>query len=345
MPKKNQICSILPVLASAILFLAFPGQAAEGVRVGLQLCASVLIPSLFPLSVLTGCMIRMGAADWFRGRIGAGLGRLFRCSSTEMIAVGIGLVGGYPLGAMILSELYQNGSLSRQQANHAAALCNHAGPAFLIGAVGAGVFQKARVGAELWLIQLLSLLLTAWLLPEDHSSIPAAPPSPQAQCCSFSAAFPTALESSALAMLRLSGTVAFFSAFHRVLTTLIPLTMLPQFWQAGLYGVLELSGGVSLLGSLERDSAFVLSAVLCVWGGLCVHAQSLQVFSAAGLSTGSYLSGKFVQAILAGLLAMLRLAARQLSLPSAAFWSFLLFVGLLLGFFAKIHWKMKKTVV
>ena len=242
---------------------------------------------------------------------------------------------------MILSELCRSGRLSRQQAAHAAALCNHAGPAFLIGAVGAGVFQDARVGVKLWLIQLFSLLLTAWLLPEKHPTSSA--PSPrQTRRPAFSAAFPAALESSALAMLRLSGTVAFFAALHRVLTTLLPLAMLPQFWQAGLYGALELSGGVSLLGTLERDSAFVLSAVLCVWGGLCVHAQALQALWAAGLRAGPYLLGKLIQAAFAALLALLWTAGPPAPLPAALGAGALLFLLLFWDSSQKSIGKRKK---
>ena len=345
MPQKISTRSILSLFGGILLFLLFPAAAAAGLQSGLQLCATVLIPSLFPLSVLSGCLIRMGGPDCFRGRMGAWLGRLFRCSGAGTAALCLGLLGGYPLGAMILSELYQNGSLSRQQAAHAAALCNHAGPAFLVGALGAGVFQDARVGVELWLIQLLSLLLTARLLPQAAAE--AAPPgTPELpQPASFAAAFPASLEASSLAMLRLCGTVGFFAAFHGVVSKLLPLSALPQLWQAGIYGSLELSGGIALLGGTEREAAFVLAAFLCVWGGLCVHAQALQAFSAAGLGAESYLLGKLAQAILAGLLAMLWLAARQLSLPSVAFWGFLLLGGILIGFFAKIHWKIKKTVV
>ena len=58
MKRKNGLW-IWVSLAGIALFLCFPAAAGAGVRSGLALCGGVLIPSLFPVSVLAGCLIRM----------------------------------------------------------------------------------------------------------------------------------------------------------------------------------------------------------------------------------------------------------------------------------------------
>ena len=59
----------------------------------------------------------------------------------------IGMTGGYPAGAQAVGLLYERGELSRDEAEHALAVCNQAGPSFIFGFLGGAVF--AHPGAAL----------------------------------------------------------------------------------------------------------------------------------------------------------------------------------------------------
>ena len=59
---------LLP-LGGIALFLIFSSRAAEGALSGLRLAAEVLIPSLFPVGVLSGCLLRMGPEERIRGAL------------------------------------------------------------------------------------------------------------------------------------------------------------------------------------------------------------------------------------------------------------------------------------
>lgn len=338
--------AIFGIAAGILLFLLFPSAVSDGVRSGLTLCARVLIPTLFPVSVLTGCLLRMGVAQFAAVGLFARLGRPLGLSGVGMLPFLFGFLGGFPLGAQMLAELSRNGSLSREETLRATALCNNAGPGFLIGALGSGILGRPQLGVALLLIQLLSAWTAALLLRKGAPQGAASSKAPQEKALPFSQAFFPALEASAGAMLRLTATVAFFSAVMACAASVLPLERLSLPVRAGVTGFLELSGGAALLSGMEGETAFVLSAAMTAWGGVCVHAQALQAFSAAGLPGGRYFAAKLLQAVLAGLLA---LAVTQFDRVP-----YLCAGGLLLGFGTifvflrlskKNHWKSEKPVV
>ncbi len=327
-----------PVLLLPLLLL--PGAARAGVREGLALCGELLIPSLFPISVLSGCLVRMGEQPG----LGPGIRRVLGLSEAAALPLLLGLLGGFPLGAQLLSEQYARGRLSRQEAIHLSPLCNQAGPGFLLGAA-ASVLGSPRLGLALLLIQLLSLLLTGLFLGfPGMAASPPAPPSGEGP--SFFAVLPQSIGASAKGMLGLTGSVCFFAGLRACLETPLPLGLFSPGVRGAVSGFLELSGGVALLKDCPTEQALPLAAALCAWGGLCVHLQAAEAFSRAGLPMGCYLRGKLLQGLNAGLLGLLTASLRQ-GLP----WTRLclraapLLLLLFFSFYKKRHWKSTASVL
>ena len=292
MGRVSRLRLLLP-LGGVVLFLLFPARAAAGAASGLRLAAGVLIPSLFPVGVLAGALVRLapeGAAGPWPGRV---FQALFGGSEAGAAPLVLGLLGGYPLGANLVCSLYREGRLSEAEARRLSGLCNNAGPAFLLGVVGT-VLGELRLGAALAGIQLLSVLLTGLLLREPWPVIQAAPkqggkvPGP-------GDALLSSLRDTALSMVFLTGTVVFFQAGLACLEALLPLASLPPFPRALLAGSLELSGGVNALRGLSARTAFPAASLLIGWGGCCVHLQAAGALRAAKLPIGPYLRSKLLQ--------------------------------------------------
>ena len=148
------LCGVL------VWFLADAGQVRQDVSAALALCARSVIPALFPFLVVSTLLLRLGfgelAAPWLAGLIEP----LFRVDGVGSSALLLGLVGGYPIGPRTTAELYRQGALRRDEAERLLAFSNNSNPVFLISVLGLGVFGSVRVGIWLWLIHLLSALLT-----------------------------------------------------------------------------------------------------------------------------------------------------------------------------------------
>ena len=331
-------------LAGIVLFLCFPGPVRAGVQSGLSLSVGVLVPALFPVSVLAGCLIQTRGTEPAGPRAERWMNRLFGLPGSAALPLLLGILGGFPLGAQLSASACDAGLLNRKQAARLAGLSCNAGPAFLLGAAGS-LLGSPALGAALLLIQLLScllagILLSAPSLPSEKGSGKSAPPR------SLGAVLPQCLESGTLAMVRLTGTVCFFQAAYSCLNAVLPLRALPPFWQAGISGALELTGGLNLLRETDPRVCLPLAALLIGWGGLCVYLQAAESLSRAGISTAPYLRQKGLQAGISALLALTLTGVFPDSFPAPALVAGAALCVLL--FFAirkKRIWKSKASVL
>ena len=137
----------LPLLAVLCCFsalLLLPEVSAQAARDAMLLCAQTLIPSLFPFFVLSSLLIACGASELLSALLSPLMRPLFGLSGTGAAALALGLCGGYPVGARTAAELVENGALSQEEGERLLAFCNNAGPGFLLGVCGAGVFSSSR---------------------------------------------------------------------------------------------------------------------------------------------------------------------------------------------------------
>lgn len=281
-----------------VLFLAEAGFVRAAAAEALSLCARSVIPALFPFLVVSSLLLSLGLGELLSPMLAGLMEPLFRVDGVGSSALLLGLVGGYPIGAKTAADLYRGGRLSRPEAERLLAFCNNSNPVFLISVLGVEVFGSVRAGVWLWLIHLLSALLTG-LLFRNHGG----PARRQAggtaafQAVSLSAAFVAAVRESLSGMLSVCAFVTFFYVLAR------PLASLGGWLGPVLVGLTEL---FSLTPLLRPDRfGFILASAMAGWGGLSVLCQTAAVLEGSGLRLQSCAAGKAVQGLLAGLLAAL----------------------------------------
>ena len=279
-----------------VLFLAEAGFVRAAAAEALSLCASSVIPALFPFLVVSSLLLALGLGELLSPMLAGLMEPLFRVDGLGSSALLLGLVGGYPIGAKTAADLYRKGLLSRPEAERLLAFCNNSNPVFLISVLGVGVFGSVRAGVWLWLIHLLSALLTGLLFRNwGGQGRRQAGGTTAFQAVSLSAAFVSAVRESLSGMLSVCAFVTFFYVLAR------PLASLGGWLGPVLVGLTEL---FSLTPLLRADRfGFILSSAMAGWGGLSVLCQTAAVLEGSGLRLQSCAAGKAVQGLLAGLLA------------------------------------------
>ena len=131
----KKMLPIAAILAAAALLLLRPQEAAAAVREGLALCGGTVIPSLFPFFAAVSLLLQLGAAEALQGACGKIMGPLFHMRGACALPLLAGLLGGYPSGAAAVAGLYEQGGVSRQEAELLLGFCDNCGPAFLLGYV------------------------------------------------------------------------------------------------------------------------------------------------------------------------------------------------------------------
>ncbi len=295
MKQHGKTAACLALCGLMLWFLADAAQVREAAAAGLRLCGRSVIPALFPFMAASTMLVSMGFGQWAAPRL-AGLMNLYRLPGPAGSALLLGLVGGYPIGARTAAELHKAGLLTAEEAERLLGFCNNSNPVFLVSVLGGGVFGSPRIGVYLWLIHLLSALLTGFFFrgrTRPSSRRPAVPIlSPER---SLPAAFVEGVRSACGSMLAVCGFVIFFYVLAS------PLANLDGTLGTGLVGFLELFSVTPLL-TADR-TGFVLASVCAAWGGLSILSQTAAVLEGSGLRLRNCLLGKLTQSILAGVLA------------------------------------------
>ena len=267
-------------LLLAVSVLIFDSRTAvESAREALCLCGRVLIPSLFPLLVLSQMLV-----PGLAGMTIPGLNRLLGFPEGFFL---LGSLGGYPLGAACIAHSAGRGELSREDAARMMGLCSLCGPGFLFGIVGG--LLSLRDAALIFGIQLEAALFIATFWPgiQKGSCQPSLDPP------SISDAVNRAVNT----VLTVSGWVILAAVAAGFLRRwLFPL--LPDGAAVVLTGLLELTNGIYALQSVNREAQLVLCALFVSFGGISVLLQI------AGLSEGIGMGQCIAQKTVHGLLAM-----------------------------------------
>ena len=269
--------------------------AVSGVRDGLELCLSTLIPSLFPFFVLSS-LITSSLAGHPIGVLQS-VCRFCRMGSGAESFLAVGILGGYPVGAANIAGAAAKGLLSEKEAQRLTVFCNNAGPSFLFGMLGP-LFPDQRWAWLLWAIQIAASLLTGFLLP-GGSTEPIAPTK------SHTASLSECLNRSIKSMVLVCGWVVLFRMILGFLQRWI-LWLFPSPVQIILTGLLELANGcLALSGIKSTNLLFLLAAVMLSMGGICVWMQTKAVFPQLKLSR--YILGRILHCIICFLLSLLML--------------------------------------
>lgn len=291
---------LLLSLVCASCLLLFPKEAASGVREGLRLSGTAVIPALFPFMVLTRFLfstVKFSCPNW----LSRAMGRVFGVGGTVFPALLCSFLGGYPVGVSVLTEDYRAGRLTRQEAEQALLFCNNSGPGFFVAVVGAVVLQDVTKGLLLYMVHVCAALLCGRLFARKGVPIIRVKKVPEA-LLPPSQAFLNAVTGTCQVLLQVSGLICVFS----VAAALLKNVLLPRFplikpYIPLLSGLLELSNGVMSL-SLSSN-AFILAAFFTGWGGLCVHLQAMSLWQPLGLHPKGYFFSKLLHGLLAALFA------------------------------------------
>lgn len=300
MKTRWQIPACLILCGVLVWFLADAVGVRASMTDALLLCARSVIPAMFPFFVISSLLLSLGFGELLAPWLAEFMEPLFRVPGSASAALVLGLAGGYPIGAVTSADLYRQGLVSRDEAERLLAFCNNSNPVFLISVLGAGVFGSVRVGIWLWLIHLLSALLTGLCFrgKPSHTQPHTVPLKKTVnQPIHFSTAFVGAIRSALTGILSVCAFVTFFYVIAQ------PLAALGGPVATVLVGTLEL---FSLTPLLTPDVfGFIAAAGLSGWGGLSVLCQTAAVLDNSGLRVRNCLFGKLLQGLLSTLLATL----------------------------------------
>lgn len=287
---RKLIFSLTASVGFIILFFSDPSSMGDGVRNGLFLCGETVIPSLFPFMILSDFIVR--------SKLGNAVGRffspltekVFRLPGCSACAIIMSLIGGFPVGAKMISQLCEDNSLSPSQAKRMLWFCVNSGPAFVVGAVGATMLSNKKCGIVLFASQTLAALIigffSRFFAKRNKNEIAVRKYEIDISVLTDSVSCATG------AMLNICAWILLFSAFNPFLIKLAEKN--PMFNAAVVMS--EVTGGCAF--AAEYLPVYLIAPVLC-WSGFAVHMQLLPYIKKIGITLPEFWLSRAVNCLIA----------------------------------------------
>lgn len=279
--KKNGLIFAF-VFGLCILFN--PIASASTVTDALNICGKIVIPSLFPFLIISsfimGCNLPKNSGKIFS--------KIFKLPAYCFPVVFMGLLGGYPVGMNMISELYRQNKITEKTAHRLALFCINPGPAFVINGVGVSMLHNKNMGIILFVSVTLSSLLigffTRFFYEKDNIIF-----SENKVQISFSENLVTSVSKSTSSILSICSWIIFISAITGILS-MLPIGVLGNI----LKNVAEVTTGCIML----KNNSPVFIAALIGFGGLTVHCQVLPNVNIIKMKVYFFFFGRILSSVL-----------------------------------------------
>ena len=294
--------------------LRFPEEMLAASAEGVQLWLTKVFPSLFPFLVACGILLRIGAAQRMGAVLHPLMQPLFRLPGIAAFPFFFGFLSGYPMGAKLTAQLYEQKQLSLADAQQLLAFSNCPGPLFLIGTIGVGFFGMPAFGYLLWLSAFIGAAATGILLRfRRKKSVPVFPSVSVPSDSSLTEVLSSAVADALRTILLIGGYLILFGVlssameqtelFSLLSRLLFFLPLSTETLRGLCSGLLEMTNGAYLL-SRSPDTLrlrLTLVAFLVSFGGLSILGQTFGVLTAVPISKKGYVKGKLTNALFSSL--------------------------------------------
>lgn len=289
--RKKIILAGVMTSACCILMVVFPSIALCSARKGISLWFSNVLPALLPFFICANFLQDIGVI------------RIFRSGVFPSV---MSVLSGYPMGAKIVGDLRRDGEISRREAMRLMSFCSTSGPAFMVGAVGAGMLGSGMLGgiiaAAHYAGAVMNGLLYTRLLGRDV--MPAG-----AVSCDVREAkgLQESFTDAILLSFRSLGIVLAYIVMFMFVTDFLHMcgafslieSVQLRVLAKGFFEMTVGCGAAAECIGLAESAKCVMCAAIMSWGGLSVLGQTMSMLSGTGIPAGYLVISKITHSLFA----------------------------------------------
>lgn len=155
----KEVVTSITFLLVVVLLLVFSKHSLDSIKSSINIFLTCLLPSLMPFIILSEFALNTNILNNVSTTFGSFLTKLFKLPKESSIAIILGFLCGFPTGSKAVNTLYNLGSINKKQAYTLLSFVNNCNPAFIITAIGIGVFGNISIGVILFISHYLSAIL------------------------------------------------------------------------------------------------------------------------------------------------------------------------------------------
>lgn len=282
------------ILIVFLFFLSHPAQTGDYAYIGLNIWFQNMIISLLPMMILINLLQKSGLYKPLMRPLCRLLYPVLHLPEEGIFVIFFGFLAGFPMGAKMTADLYEQKKVNGQMAEYLLAFTNNIGPAYFLGFVLTKICPGYAKAAALFLMYGIPLLYGILLRHTIYRHMPckartALKDSPS----SFLSLIPECIQASLCQIAMLGGYMVFFNALRvipHVLFSHHPALLIL------CHSLLEISGGLKCLQiNLKSHPLYLLFVHAALsFGGLCCFFQTAALLPPGGHMTQKYMLHKII---------------------------------------------------
>lgn len=303
------------LLSMFCLFLIFPIYTLNGAASGLLLWYNIVLPTLFPFIVITTLMLKTKAFRLISDILGPCFGRFFLVSNEGSLAIIIGFLCGYPMGAKIINDLYEEHSISLNETKYLLSFCNNTSPMFIVSFFVYQILGETQLLSPtlfaLYAAPIIMSFITRYIYLLPVNKIDFHNNSEKRYNKKIEISFQlldTTIIDSITLILKIGGYIMLFSIFISLSYPLIAYCPLLFYF----IPLLEVTNGITMFHTLITSTvSYLLMIFLISFGGVCAIGQTRCVIKSNDIKIFPYFLQKIITAIIAVIISFCMLLINQ----------------------------------
>ncbi len=270
-----------------------PEVSFQHATIGLNVWFERMIPTLLPFMILSSMVIKLGVSDKIASLFHPLLHAIFKTSKNVSFGLFMGFLCGFPMGARISADLYENNLISKREAEFLLYISNNIGPVYFC------TFALPIIGQKNVLLLLLGMygvpIMYGILLRYTHfktMNFDAVNPITKQQkkltLSDVLTALNESINVSVKNILSLGGYMVLFNMINS-----LPELFLKEN-AIYIYPMVEITGGLVAF----QDVFPIYSLVMLSFGGLCCLTQTYSCIASTDLNISKYAFHKSIIALL-----------------------------------------------
>lgn len=263
------IISVFLICSFGFSLLRFPEINAKAVTDAIFMCIKSVIPSLFPFMVVSSVLVSSSANSLNFAFLEKLSRFVFRQPAISLSVILFSQIGGFPVGATLINQLYKEKKITLNQSRRLLLFCINPGPAFVISYVGSSILSSRKAGIIIYasvVVSSLTLGVISRFFADNSEIFEPHTASTSVGESSVIEAIVQGVKKSAVSMGEICGWIIIFNCINSI----IALLNLSAESKSFISAILEVTGACRVLG---KGYPLTLIAGAIGWSGLCVHFQ------------------------------------------------------------------------
>lgn len=294
--KGKNLFVVAVVTFLGMILLLRQNAVREALNIAIKLCLSSIVPAVFPFMILSD-FLTANISIKRESRVSRLFSKVTSINASGGLAFILGNICGFPIGAHISTELFENGDIGEDEYKRLLPISTNPSLAFVISGVGMGIRGSFADGIKLYISMILATIISSIIWKSEMSALNFYPKSSKSE---FSL-----VDSIKSAMNSLIYVFAYIFFFSIVINVILSFDFSAHI-TALISTFLEVGNACSniYLGIFSHSISLAITAFALGFSGISMYVQALS-FANKNTKQSMYIRIKLTEGIFALLIAFI----------------------------------------